>query len=245
MNKVSGIYGIRSLSHPERVYIGSSVNLKRRKSKHFRELEGGGHHSAVLQHHYNKYGANDLVFEIIIYCERGVLIIMEQVFIDLYNPWFNICPIAGNPMEGRTHSVEAKRKISSAVKSRAPMSTKTRVLIGASRRGNTDWRGRSHSEETKIKMSKPKSDETKKRMSEAQKRRFPVSEATREKRRKNALGKHPSVETRAKMSLAHMGNKSNLGRHLSAEHRENISKANWGKSRSRRGRRHSEETKKK
>lgn len=35
----------------------------------------------------------------------------------------------------------------------------------------------------------------------------------------------PSEETKKKMSIAHMGNKSNMGRKLSTEHRLNISKS--------------------
>lgn len=50
-----------------------------------------------------------------------------------------------------------------------------------------------------------------------------VSDSTREKLRQNSLGKHPSEETRKKMSESHKGMKCHLyGKHLSEEHKENL-----------------------
>ena len=43
------------------------------------------------------------------------------------------------------------------------------------------------------------------------------------------LGKGKSLETRKKMSLSHIGNKSNTGRKLTSEHKNNIKKAMSGR----------------
>jgi group I intron endonuclease len=110
MNKVSGIYGIRSLSHPERVYIGSAINIKRRFNEHRSNLSLNKHGSPKLQHHYNKHGLNDLTFEVIVKCEKQDLIKAEQMFIDLYHPWFNICVTAGNRL-GMRHTEKTKAQI--------------------------------------------------------------------------------------------------------------------------------------
>jgi group I intron endonuclease len=63
----------------------------------------------------------------------------------------------------------------------------------------------------------PVSEETRKKMSEAQ------------KGNKNSLGKKRSDETKRKISLANKGNKRSLGRILSEETRQKISEGNKGK----------------
>lgn len=134
MKKVCGIYGIRSISHPERAYIGSAVDITKRWDTHIRQLQKGNHVNARLSAHYNKHSISDLVFEIIIQCDKESLIKAEQVYIDLYKPWFNICPTAGSQL-GFRHSIESRQKMSK------------RML------GNTYALGLCHSTETKKRMS--------------------------------------------------------------------------------------------
>jgi group I intron endonuclease len=110
MQKISGIYRIQSLSHPERCYIGSAVNIHRRWFEHLTSLKRNKHYSSKLQRHYNKYGRNDLQFSIIIGCEKTDLVTTEQFFIDSYKPFFNSNPTAGSPL-GRKLSDETKDKI--------------------------------------------------------------------------------------------------------------------------------------
>lgn len=47
------------------IYVGISSNLKRRIQKHKRELKLNKHHNYILQRVYNKYGLNDLQFEVL------------------------------------------------------------------------------------------------------------------------------------------------------------------------------------
>ena len=101
---MTGVYKIESISHPDRLYVGSAVNIRNRWRIHRDDLRYGRHHSKKMQRHYNKYGLNDLVFSVIGVCEKKELkpinkiIRPEQFFIWAYNPYFNCCPIAGSRM---------------------------------------------------------------------------------------------------------------------------------------------------
>jgi len=109
--KISGIYKIQSQIKPDRVYIGSAIDIKDRWWNHIGKLKNNKHGNAKLQNHFNKYGENDLIFIIIEPCFSQFLIIREQFYINTTNPYFNICKIAGSCL-GRKHSEESKIKMS-------------------------------------------------------------------------------------------------------------------------------------
>lgn len=109
--KISGIYQIQSKIHPDRIYIGSVVNIQDRWRHHLRDLGNNKHHSIKLQRHFNKYGEQDLQFSLVFECDKEILVNAEQVFIDHYDPWFNIYKIAGSPL-GVKRSEETKKKYS-------------------------------------------------------------------------------------------------------------------------------------
>ena len=94
-------------------------------------------------------------------------------------------------------------------------------------------RGVPRSEETRRRMSdaaknRPTiSDETRMRMSEAAKKRPPINEKTRQ--RLSVAGKNISKETRQKLSNASKGNAHSLGKKHSKETREKMSEAHKGK----------------
>jgi len=98
MAEISAIYKIQSLIKPERVYIGSAINIGNRWNIHLFKLRRKEHHSLKLQNHFNKYGEADLQFSILLGCDKEDLIKTEQYFIDSYKPWFNICQFAGSPL---------------------------------------------------------------------------------------------------------------------------------------------------
>lgn len=89
--KISGIYMIRSLRKPDRIYIGSAGNIYKRWYYHSRRLLLNIHENKRLQNHYNKYGKEDLIFTLMLGCDKSDLISVEQYFLDVYNPFFNIC----------------------------------------------------------------------------------------------------------------------------------------------------------
>ena len=111
----SGIYQIRNLVNGKR-YIGSAVHFARRWRQHRCEL-GKGRHNPKLQNAWRKHGEHSFVFEVIEVvedCDR--LIEREQHYIDLVDPEYNVCPVAGSNY-GVRWSREVKERMSVANKS--------------------------------------------------------------------------------------------------------------------------------
>lgn len=104
-----GIYKISSIVHPDRIYVGSAVDILSRWYIHKSDFKLSRRHSPHFQRHYDKYGKDDLVFSIIATCAKEDLILVEQAFIDSYKPYFNGCKTAGNTL-GFKHSIESKEK---------------------------------------------------------------------------------------------------------------------------------------
>jgi group I intron endonuclease len=63
-NVLQGIYKIINLQN-DHFYVGSSVNLKRRNTRHFSELRNNKHNNQHLQAAWNKYGESSFAFTII------------------------------------------------------------------------------------------------------------------------------------------------------------------------------------
>ena len=175
MNKVSGIYRIE-LGNGY-FYIGSAVDLGRRRRSHQNTLKCGTHVNKIMQRNWDKYGV--FIFVVLDECGISDLLIKEQTLIDQHFDDalnVNLAPTAGSCL-GKPHSLE------------------TRAKISASHKGIT------HSDESREKMSAshkgvPMSDDTRKAMSAAQKG-IPKSMA----HRKN-LSKPKSAEHRANMVAA-------------------------------------------
>jgi len=197
--KISGIYKIQSIVKPERIYIGSAVNINRRWRNHLTRLKNGTHCNQKIFNHVNKYGITDLSFSILLFCEINDLIKTEQFFIDSYNPYFNICKVAGSPL-GRKQSKETKLRLSKIHKGKKlspehieklrnkiiSEETRANMRIAYQRRDNKKPHlGHKHSETTIMQMCKshkgcipwnkgkkisPASEETRKKMSESGKK---------------------------------------------------------------------------
>jgi group I intron endonuclease len=150
--KLIGIYKIQSISRPERIYIGSSINISERWKTHLKRLNKNNHHSLKLQRHYNKYGVSDLQFSIVIQdCKKEDLLFIEQLFLN-DKPYFNICKYAGNTLS-RPCLQKTKQKMSDSHKGcknsfyHQKHSTKVKLQISLSHKGLK------HSLKTKQKMS--------------------------------------------------------------------------------------------
>lgn len=92
-----------------RIYIGSSVDSRKRKNAHFLALKKGLHSSKKMQNVYNKHGVEFLKFEIIEQVESSSLLIeREQFYIDSLNPWYNSAKTAGSLL-GVKRSEETKQ----------------------------------------------------------------------------------------------------------------------------------------
>lgn len=186
----AAIYQIKNLQNG-RVYVGSSVNLKKRWREHKNDLKKGTHHSQKLQNAWNKYGEESFEFSILeAVFDKAKLLEQEQHWIDLLcaanRVNYNISISATSPMLGRSPSIETRAKLAEAM------------------RGNTHCVGVLHSPEARERMGAAKRGqqrtvEQRGRMSAAQ-----IGNS-------NKLGFVVSEETRLKLSASKIGNKSGAG----------------------------------
>ena len=199
----SGVYVIENKLNGKR-YVGSAVDLKVRRQGHKRALLRGTHINIHLQNSWNKHGDDTFEFDVIEYWEPEFLVGMEQWWMNMLKPEYNICKVAGSNL-GVKHTAESKANMSKAMtgntnclgykqtdEHKANMSAamkghivtaETRAKIGKAHKG------RKFSAESKAKMSAAKmghtgykhTDEARANMSKAWKGR-PWSEARRNAR---------------------------------------------------------------
>lgn len=128
-----GIYKIINIVN-NKFYVGSAVNLQRRRSRHFSELRTGVHNNRHLQAAWNKYGEEAFIFVVVEEAQP-----LDNI-LELEDKWlkdhagkdycYNIGVTALAPMLGMTktlsptwgykHTEEAKAKIGSSSKGRIP-----------------------------------------------------------------------------------------------------------------------------
>ena len=111
---ITGVYKITNIV-TNQIYIGSSIKITQRFKEHLKYLRGNYHHSGKLQNSFNKYGEENFKFDVLEECSKEVYLQREQHFIDILDPFFNICKVAGN-CTGRKFSEETKKKMSLAKK---------------------------------------------------------------------------------------------------------------------------------
>jgi len=130
----SGIYCIENSKNKKR-YIGQTTDLRRRKLRHFLDLEKNSHYNKHLQGAYNKYGKTAFEFNILIYCEPFELTKYEQFFVNFYTPeiLYNERLECVDSSFGIKRSKETKRKMSES---------------------HVGFLGKNHSKEAKRKISK-------------------------------------------------------------------------------------------
>lgn len=122
VKNTSGIYLITNLVNGK-VYVGSSVDIRKRMNAHKSHLNNNKHDNPYLQKSWNKYGSDSFSFTVLeIVPDRENLLYREQHWMDTYQSYnnkigYNINPTAGSP-EGRKLSEEEclKRSLSSTQK---------------------------------------------------------------------------------------------------------------------------------
>lgn len=143
MKLKTGIYQITNIINGK-FYIGSAVNISKRRNQHVHYLRKNTHPNIHLQRSYNKHGEENFTIEVLEYCGLEELLEKEQFYIDTLNPPYNICKIAGSVMgrkdseetkikksfnmKGKKHSEEAKKVMSEKAKGRI-ISVEQRVCI--------------------------------------------------------------------------------------------------------------------
>lgn len=201
----TGVYSITNSENGKR-YIGSTLNLSRRKWEHFSHLRCRTHENRHLQSAFNLYGEDKFSFDVLERCPIPLLVEREQKFIDSFNReehLYNIYENVERPNHsletrllmsashlGKRHSEESKRKISNANRGKPRPYTREIGLAN---------RGRKHSPEVCAKLSAMR------------------------------IGRKHTEESKQKMRAIA------LERGMSAEHRKHISEANSKRMRSPKG----------
>ena len=161
VNKVNGKY-----------YVGSAINLKKRKRCHFQELEKQIHHNNHLQHAWNKYGQNAFEFIVVEYVENSDnLLITEQKYLDIIkedcnrgiDSHYNIAYNSTAPNLGKTLTLKQREHLRSLCKNRRfseetiqrmKKSAKGRKLsIDTKKKLSTIGSTRKHTNDSKLKIS--------------------------------------------------------------------------------------------
>lgn len=81
IDKISGIYKITCTVN-NKIYIGSSENIRKRKWSHYNDLRKGIHDNRHLQRAWNKYSETVFTFETVEIVEKTLLLETEQVWLD-------------------------------------------------------------------------------------------------------------------------------------------------------------------
>lgn len=115
MNKYynkTGVYKIQSEINGM-IYIGGSLNIGKRWWKHKDNLKKSIHPNYKIQEHSNHYGLDDLKFSILEFCLKDQLIEMEQLYINIFKPQFNISKFVGSSLGlKRTDETKIKMRLS-------------------------------------------------------------------------------------------------------------------------------------
>ena len=170
MKKVSGVYQIKNTIN-NKLYIGSSVNIKLRLQKHMSELRRGVHSNKHLLESFMKYGENNFEFSILEEVkDLNLLIPKEQYYLDLFKSYdnkngYNLRKIADSnhgykhskesiekfrlASTGKTHTEETKKRISLANKGRI-FSKETKEKMSLAKKGiSNHWKGKKRTEKQK------------------------------------------------------------------------------------------------
>lgn len=214
----SGVYCVRNILNGQ-LYIGSTINFKKRKQDHLAFLHSGNHDNIYLQRAWNKYGERAFEWSIMIRCGAKDVLHYEQCVIDIYSrifgfDWlYNLSPLTRPTRFGKIHTEESKRKI-------VLSKTGARHSLEAKRRMSIAQRGKKLTEEHKAKLKiarnlrPPISDETRHRMSVARKGKKCGAMSEEQKKKLSiankghkpaCMGKPMSEEQKAKISLSHKG----------------------------------------
>lgn len=204
-------------------YIGQSHNVEGRIRDHFKCLRNNTHVNTHLQRAFNLQGESSFETQIVEVCQSSELTEKEQFWIDTalyYAGVYNLVLIAGPGRKGYKSTLETRQKLSEIRKGKV-RSEETRQKIRESNlgqkrsdefcakmrevtKGNSRRLGSTHSEETRLKLSKALrgkklSIEHRRKLSEASSKRT-LSEEHKAALSKANTGRKHSEESRRKMS---------------------------------------------
>jgi group I intron endonuclease len=187
-------------------------SFKARWKNHRSDLRCRRHSNSILQAAWDKYGEENMIFEVLIRCEKRECLVLEQILLDTMCPEYNIARSASAPMMGRTHSEETLCKMAEARVGRVY----PKQSPAAKERSRISHTGKRHSPETKEKCRIASTGVTRAPFSEEHCRN--ISAAKKGKKPKPFTAEH----------LANMS-KAQLGRTHTAETKEKCRIANTGR----------------
>lgn len=191
----SGIYAIKNTENGK-MYVGSSIYLRKRFSAHRSALGRGKHPSHKLQAAWNKYGETAFKFCTLLVCGPENLLMYEQLAIDRFSAatvGYNITPVAGSHLGAKRSPESCKRLALARLGHRH--SDEARKKISIAHKGTT----RGFQPGNQVNVGRIISDETKAKISASL------------MGNKSCLGWVPTAEHRSKISAAMMGNKRRVG----------------------------------
>jgi group I intron endonuclease len=107
-----GVYCFKNKIN-NKYYIGSSSNLRNRKSAHLNDLKNNKHHSIKFQRAYNYHGVNSFEYQVLECCEVKMLQQAETewlIFFNAYNNGYNSTDEVGAPWRGKKQPEEIKKR---------------------------------------------------------------------------------------------------------------------------------------
>ena len=132
---VMAIYKIECTSNGK-LYVGSTVNLRRRWIRHVSHADANKHHCAPLQAAWSKYGRDAFTFHVLEYItDKDAILNWEQFWLDELSPTFNVLKSAGN-MTGMVHSAATRQRIADGNRGKY-VSPETRHRISEVHQGKT------------------------------------------------------------------------------------------------------------
>ncbi len=192
-----GIYSIVN-TYNGKMYIGQSINISNRVSKHFQELRAGNHKNQKLQNSYNHLGHNYFRWEVLLECEKEELDDNEIEMIKKFDSVSNGYNLEYGGNRYKTLSEETKKKIAKWNIGRK-LSEETKNKIRNSLLGKP---GTPMSEERRLAQSK-----------------FMIGK----KMRLGKTGAKLSEETKKKMSISKIGNSNAKGSKRTDEEKRKLS----------------------
>lgn len=217
-----GIYVIQNKITGD-CYFGQSVNVYKRLNGHLVCLTQGHHDNSRLLHAFSKYGRDNFIFAVILYCEQSELTHYEQLCVDTFQSTYNLSRECVNSRKGMKSSEETKRKLREAWKHRKvrspseetrrkiaaagmgrKLSDEARRKVSAAMIGNTHTKGRKLSDAHKAKIAN------------VWKGRKHTDEA-RMRLRESHLGHVMSDQCKEKLRIRMQGNQYAVGHIPSAE----------------------------
>lgn len=183
--RICAIYCIKNIEN-NKVYIGSSLDIRKRFINHKLDLKKNNHTNTYLQNSYNKYGEKSFTISILEKCDKINIIEKEQYWMDYFKSYsskigYNILKKARSSLNYK-HTEETKIKLSSSIKKFHKANPGV-------------WKGRKLSEEVKQNIRKTRKKVYNKKS---------VSNITREKLRIALTGKKLSNKHKESISKSHL-----------------------------------------